>query len=100
VTTVETFPGRFYRKRTVRAAEMYDRPQPSAEMVWEICPYLRAHADEPRCQQCSRSCVEDIGDGPEEWIRGCYLFAEEACRVVFAVQERERARLVERGQIG
>lgn len=74
------------RKRLVRAVEMYAQREPPDEMVWELCPYLRRDAD--ACEGCAETFIDpDYG----ECSPGCYVFAKEACRVIFAMQARENS---------
>ena len=79
-------PVRYRRPRSLTGKEIWDAPAPPAEMVWEVCPYLRLHEDDPRCRQCPQ-WEDDPGYGKVQ--RGCYGLAEEACRVVFAMRKAE-----------
>jgi len=76
----------YHRPRQVRGREIWDQKEPSSEMVWEICPYLRMHLDEGRCNQCPRD-YEEPNHGPAH--HGCYILAVEVCRIIFAMQKRE-----------
>jgi len=79
--TVEKIPIRYRRPRTLTVEETCDIADPPPEMVWELCPYIRAILD--GCQQCPR--WEDHEDhGRVQKL--CYGLAEEACRVVLAMQ--------------
>lgn len=71
----------------VRGKEVWDQVIPPDEMVWAVCPYLRMHQEESRCHHCPEF-EEDEHYGPVQ--RGCYSFAAEACRVVFAMQRRAK----------
>ena len=76
-----------YRYRIDRdlIREAYNQPDPSQEMVWAICPYLRMRGD-IRCKHCPR-----WEDDPEfgKVQRMCFGLAEEVCRTIFAMQKRE-----------
>lgn len=69
----------------VRGKEVWEQDEPPAEMVWAVCPYLRMHKEESRCHHCPK-WEKDKDYGKVQ--RGCYSFAAEACRVVFAMQRR------------
>lgn len=82
---VINFPKEKVYPREVRGFEIWAQPEPPSEMVWAICPYLRSNQDDPRCNNCPPLETDvDYGD----MTRGCYVFAAEACRVVFAMQAR------------
>lgn len=69
--------------RPVDGAEIYTQPKPPDEMVWAICPWVQRHYG-----QCEK-CPEYQPINGEMVQRGCYAMAEEACRVVFAMQARK-----------
>lgn len=69
--------------RTVRGSEVWAQDEPPSEMVWAICPYIRNNLK--NCTHCPRY-LEDEDHGQVQ--SGCYGFAAEACRVVFAMQRR------------
>ena len=83
---VTQFPVRKVYPPVVGAREMYDQAEPTDEMVWAVCPWLRTHRDESRCHRCPQ-WEEDETYGPVQ--RGCYALASEACRIVFAMLNRE-----------
>ncbi len=85
---VERLPVKYRRPRLVEGRDMYCMPEPSEEMVWEVCPYLRSNHDDSRCEQCSR-WEEDQDYG--EVQRMCFGLAEDACRVVMVMQALETA---------
>ncbi len=80
---VEKIPVRFRRPRTLTGKEMWDAPEPPPEMVWEVCPYIRAKLE--GCEQCP-TWEDDPDYGKVQ--RGCYGMAAEACRVVMAMQKK------------
>jgi len=55
-------------------------------MVWELCPYTR-YEPLKRCEQCPQ-WEDDPQHGKVQ--RGCYMLAAEACRVVTAMERRQR----------
>lgn len=71
--------------RTVRGEEVWAQDKPPNEMVWAICPYIRANLE--RCRHCPE-WEEDPDHGTIQ--KGCYTLAAEACRIVFAMQSRDR----------
>jgi hypothetical protein len=75
----------FRRAPQVSPREIWDQAEPPPEMVWEVCPYLRGHLDESRCQQCP-PWEDDPAHGKVS--RGCYGLAGEVCRIVFAMLVR------------
>lgn len=87
--TVIKLPVKYKRPRAISAKEMYASPEPSDLMVWEICPYLRSSLGgeyDFTCQGCPKwECDEHFG----LISRGCRVMAEEACKVMMAVQRRE-----------
>jgi len=87
VSNVAKFPREKVYPHIVRAREMYKQPCPPDEMVWAICPWLRAHRDESRCHHCPK-WEPDKQYGKLQ--RGCYAMAAEACQIVFAMQKRAK----------
>lgn len=85
MATVEKFPKAKIYPDAVGGREIWAQPEPPKEMVWAVCPYLRGHLEESRCQHCP-TYIEDEAHGKVQ--RGCYGMAAEVCRVVFAVQRR------------
>lgn len=69
--------------RQVRGVEVYQQSEPPEEMVWEVCPYVRGVLQ--RCRHCPPSIHDPVYG---EVVFGCYGFAAEACRIVFAMQKR------------
>lgn len=67
----------------ITSAEIWQSPEPSDLMTWEICRYLRP---EHTCVGCPHSEPYEHGE-TITWI--CRALAEEACRMVMAVQRRE-----------
>ncbi len=86
--TVENIPVRYRRPRTLTGKEIWAVPEPSPEMVWEICPYLRTAAEHEGCQQCPQFEQNETYGRVQ---RGCYGMAEEACRVVLAMHHNQFA---------
>lgn len=83
--TVVQFPGSFKRRRTMTAAEIWAQPEPSDEMVWEMCVYTRKGDRSGECRGCPSVERDEVyGD----FSRGCRGMAAEACRVVMAMQVR------------
>lgn len=76
--------------KIVSGREVSSQRDPSDEMVWAICPWLRTHQDGGECKRCPRWEERGRDDGPYQ--RGCYALAKEACKVVFAMQRREGLR--------
>lgn len=89
--TVTKFPVEKVYPDAVGGREVWAQTEPSQEMVWAICPYTRSnqHAikGDNRCLHCPRY-EEDPDYGLMS--RGCYVMAAEACRIVFAMQAREK----------
>lgn len=77
-------PVRFRHYPTMTAREMWASPEPSDQMIWEICVYTRK-GDLESCHHCPASEPSDYGPV----VRGCRALASEACRVVMACQRRE-----------
>jgi len=77
-------PARYRYRQSVRAKEMWAQAEPSEEMVWEVCVYTNGLKP---CHHCPR-WEDDRHHGRVQ--RGCYSIAAEACRVVFAMQKREK----------
>lgn len=66
--------------------EIWSQPAPPDDMVWSMCAHRRS---EP-CQGCP-AFEEDDGSGGlpcAGFTRGCYGLAQEACRLVFALQAK------------
>lgn len=87
MSSVENIPVRYTRPRTVKGHDVWATSEPPKEMVWEVCPYLRLDRLPPEngCQHCPEWEMH----GEDKVQRGCYSFAAETCRVVFAMQARE-----------
>lgn len=83
--TVEKIPVDYTRPKILTGKEIWAVPEPPSEMVWEICPYLRMDSKHEGCRQCPQ--FEDH-EHYGQCQRGCYGLAEEACRVVFAMQKK------------
>lgn len=83
---VVKFPVEKIYPNTVGGREVWDQTEPPQEMVWAVCPYIRLSAEESRCNHCP-PWEEDPDYG--KMRRGCYGLAAEACRVVFAMQNRK-----------
>lgn len=81
--TVVDIRDRYRRPRQIKGKEIWESPEPSDLMVWEVCPYLRNNEG---CSECP-SWEHDEHHGKVR--RGCYMLAAEACRVVMAVQRLE-----------
>lgn len=84
---ITRLPVEFRHPRSITATEIWDAPEPVAELVWEVCPYIKGHPDSDfRCAHCP-----PWWDHPEHGVvrRGCYVLAAEACRIVFAFQKRQ-----------
>lgn len=84
---VTKLPVEYRRPNVVTTTQIFAAPEPSDLMVWEICPYTRGNA-EMTCSQCPAT-VEHENYGAV--VLGCRARAEEACRVVMAVQAMEEA---------
>jgi hypothetical protein len=56
-------------------------------MVWAICPYIE-YAPATAYERCPEYEYDE--EVETEVQRGCYTKAEEACRIVFSMQVRER----------
>lgn len=86
--SIVKFPGekRYPKDDMISAKEMYAiREDPSQEIVWSVCPWLRSHADDLRCFHCPRTTNHpDYG----EMMPGCYLMAIEAWRVIKAAEQK------------
>lgn len=84
--SVERLQVKYRRPRQITGREMWASPEPSDLMVWEVCPYIEGHNGlEDGCEECPE--WEDL-DG-EQVKRVCRAMAEEACRVMMAVQRTE-----------
>jgi hypothetical protein len=83
---VTPLPVKFRHRRTVEAKEIGRQPKPSNEMIWEICPYLTGRDLEP-CDHCP-AWEEDLDHG--KVYRLCFGLAEEVCKIIFAVQKRQK----------
>ena len=81
---ITKFPVEKVHPRMVRGQELWDQEAPPDEMVWALCPYTRGGMPDRRCRHCPPG--EEGDHGTER--RGCYMYAQEACRVVFAMQKR------------
>lgn len=88
--SVERIPVSYRRPPQITPREIWDSPEPSDFMVWEVCPYAKGHMKfiDEGCQQCP-SFEEDERHGSVK--RGCRAWAEETCRLMMAIQRREAA---------
>lgn len=90
--SVISFPGekRHPRDDMISAREMYAiEEEPSQEVVWSVCPWLRHGSDDNRCLHCPRTTTDpDYG----EVMRGCYHIAIEAWRVIIAAERKFNGR--------
>lgn len=84
MTTVTKFPIEKTYPRTVRGKEVWAQQEPPEEMVWAVCPYTDGQLK--KCRHCPK-WIEEDGAAVS---RGCYVFAAEVCRVVFAMQGRAK----------
>ena len=91
MTNIVKLPVSYRHRRLVKAREMYDQPEPSEQMVWEVCPYLRGIEHEYRCEHCPR-WENHPKHGPIQ--KGCFALAEEACRIVMAMIKRDNVPIV------
>jgi hypothetical protein len=82
---VTVFPGEYRRPREITGREVWDQQTPSDLMVWEVCVYTRG----PQHDGCRGCPAHEEDERYGKVKRGCRALAEEACRVVFAVQKRE-----------
>lgn len=68
--------------------EIWSAPEPSDRQVWGVCPYLRT------LDKCAGCPSWERNDDPKwksaKFKRGCRALAEEACRVVWAAQNKEQ----------
>ena len=83
MSDVVDFPVKRTYPRTMTASEMWDSPDPSDQMVWEVCLYLR------NCNPCHNCPRYETDEHYGTIMQGCYVMAAEACRVVMAMQRRE-----------
>ena len=83
--SIERLPVRYRRPQETTPRESWDSPEPSDLMTWEVCLYLRLQTDDG-CMQCPRWEDDEVVGRVQ---RGCRGLAEEACRVMMAVQRRE-----------
>lgn len=79
------FPGEKVYPNLVKGEEIHRQPEPTEEMVWAVCPWLRAHQDDSRCRHCP-AWFEEPNYGTMRY--GCYGMAAETCKVIFAMQAR------------
>lgn len=86
MSEVVPIPVSYRHKRLVSADEVWASPKPSDLMTWAVCDYTTNHRDTGRCSHCPAS-FEDPSHGT--MTKGCRMLAEEACRVVMAIQRRE-----------
>lgn len=70
--------------REIRGKEIWAQQEPTQEMIWDVCPYIRTKLD--RCRHCP-PWREDKHYGKVK--DGCFMMAAEVCRIVFARQKRE-----------
>lgn len=87
MTDIVKIPVRYRRPREIRGREIFESPKPSDLMVWEVCTYVRGWTGDG-CKGCPAT-FDDPDDG--KCTEGCRVWAEEACRVMMAVQRREAA---------
>ncbi len=87
-------PVKYNRPRVITAREIWSSPQPSDLMAWEVCHYIHER-DGFTCQGCP-AWLDDPHHGKVKL--GCRMLAEEACRVVMAVQRREESEVASRSQ--
>lgn len=95
---VVALPVKYRRPRVIKGREIWASPEPSDLMVWEVCPYIARHNGlEEGCQGCpeweeaGEPCLVEGCEDPDHGKikRGCRAMAEEACRVMMAVQRIE-----------
>lgn len=84
MTNVVNLPVEYKLPATIRGDEIWASPKPSDLMTWEVCRYIRRES--MSCRGCPE-WTEDPHYGPVK--AGCRMWAEEACRVMMAVQRRE-----------
>ncbi len=82
--TIIKAPMEYRYPRTVKGREVWDQQEPPPEMVWAVCPYTK-----PSHEKC-KHCTQEIDPIYGTFTHGCYMFAAEACRVVFAMQNRKK----------
>jgi len=87
---VISIPTEYKRPVRVKGEEIHAQIDPPQEMVWEVCPYTRSDGSSKGCRQCPE--WEDSKRGKCQ--RMCYSMAKEACKVVFAMQEQEKIKLL------
>lgn len=88
--TVTKIPTKYRRPRVITGKEIWASPEPSDLMTWEICTYVKGMKNfEEGCQQCPRWCKDDDFTRRGKYKKSCRMWAEEACRVVMAVQRKE-----------
>lgn len=85
---VVDIPVLYKRPAQITPREIWDAPEPSDLMVWEVCAYAKGvnQGLDEGCQQCPQ-WEED--EHHSLFTRGCRVWAAETCRVVMAVQARE-----------
>lgn len=83
---IVNFPVEKTYPKAVDGKEVWDQQEPPPEMVWAMCPYTDGRLSD--CRHCPKWLTDEDGDTVS---RGCYVFAAEACRVVFAMQARSAA---------
>jgi hypothetical protein len=70
----------------VKSKELDSQQQPSNDMIWEVCFYVK------QGEKCFH-CTEDEIDHPEygkcKSVKSCQIWAKAACQAVFAMQQRE-----------
>jgi hypothetical protein len=80
--SVTKFPRRRVFPREINGRQIWRVPAPSDEMIWAVCPWVKAKIG--NCHHCPASEILDGEHYDEPVTRGCRVIAEEACRVVFA----------------
>lgn len=84
MTTVIKFPRLKRYPQTVSGKEVWAQEEPPTKMVWEVCHYTNSN------NECCAHCPQWEDDPDYGKVqRGCYTRAAEACRIVFAMQNRE-----------
>lgn len=77
-------PVAFKRPTEITPKQIWDDPEPTDLMAWEICPRVN---NRDGCMGCSRYQKEEIDGELVDVQRGCRALAEETCRVVTAAMK-------------
>lgn len=85
MTDIVTLPVAFKRRRLTTPRDIWDSPQPSDLMTWEVCSYTRGMSSAD-CEGCPEWTPDEHYGRIK---KGCRMWAEEACRTMMAVQRRE-----------